>query len=132
MQLNLQYILINLIVLAVLLIGGYFVIREMQTRGVIRDSRRKRKTPYKNTVTGEKTSVIAVVAGITKNLRNEGERETYYVICNYKDPDSKLSTTFTSRELLTYPGKDIIGKPVRVTVDPKDPEHYTVDVDSIL
>lgn len=138
------YILMNVIIFAALLIGGFLVIRHLQKNGTIgrRDDRQRAdyagafkrtgKRQRGNRVTGEKTSVIAIVAGITKNLRNPGEPETYYVVCNYKDPDSKLSTTFTSRELRTYPGKGIIGKPVRVKLDPDDPDHYTVDIDSIL
>ncbi len=121
------YLGVNIVILAVLLIGGYFVIRELQSRGMLQGKRRSA-----NPVTGNKTSVIAIVSGITKNLRRAGERETYYVICSYRDPDSQLSTTFTSRELKEYPGKQIIGKPVRVQVDPTDPNHYTVDIDSIL
>ncbi len=129
---NTTYLTVNLVVLAVLLVGGYFVIRELQKRGIIKDTGKREKKGPANPVTGDKTSVIAVVAGISNNLRNPGEPETYYVICSYKDPDSKLSTTFTSRELRQYPGKEIIGRPVRVLVDPKDPEHYTVEIDSIL
>lgn len=139
------YILINVIVLAVLLVGGYFVIRHLQKNGTIKSHAKGQNKPHRadffrrtgkkrrgNRVTGEKTSVIAIVSGITRNLRNPGEPETYYVVCNYKDPDSRLSTTFTSRELRKYPGKGIIGKPVRVKLDPDHPDRYTVDIDSIL
>lgn len=141
------YILINIIVFAALVVGGFFVIRHLQKTGKIqgrksggpKENRNYSESFHRagrkhrgNRVTGEKTSVIAIVAGITKNLRNPGEPETYYVVCNYKDPDSKLSTTFTSRELRKYPGKDIIGKPVRVRLDPDHPDQYTVDIDSIL
>ncbi len=133
------YVVMNLAVLAVLLIVGFIVIRQLQKRGIIKDTRTNAggffdrfKEKKANPVTGDKTSVIAIVSGVAKNLRNAGERETYYVICNYKDPDSKLSTTFTSRELKEYPDKNIIGKPVKVKVDPQDPNNYTVDIDSIL
>ncbi len=139
------YILINIVIFAALLIGGFFIIRHLQKNGTIKGqdkSKNRTRTgeffrstgrrQRGNRVTGEKTSVIAIVAGITKNLRNPGEPETYYVVCNYKDPDSKLSTTFTSRELKKYPGKGIIGKPVRVKLDPDHPDRYTVDIDSIL
>lgn len=136
-------------IFAVLLVGGYIVIRHLQKTGKIGGSDRQAQTKRTSglfqrasegfgrrkrgsRVTGNKRSVIAIVSGITKNLRNPGEPETYYVICSYKDPDSRLSTTFTSRELKKYPGKGIIGKPVRVKLDPDDPDHYTVDIDSIL
>jgi hypothetical protein len=125
-----EYILINLIILAILLVGGYFVIRKIQGGGKLQNPFHFQKSG--NRVTGDKTSVIAIVAGVTKNLRNPGEAETYYVICNYKDPDTRLSTTFTSRELKVCPGRDIIGKPVKVTLDPTHPGTYTVDIDSIL
>lgn len=139
------YILINIVIFAALLIGGFFVIRHLQKNGKIGGDKNASGTGRTESffrsngrrqrgsrVTGEKTSVIAIVAGITKNLRNPGEPETYYVVCNYKDPDSKLSTTFTSRELKQYPGRGIIGKPVRVKLDPDHPDRYTVDIDSIL
>lgn len=76
--------------------------------------------------------VLAEIVGITRNLRGSGsEKVEYYVICRYYDGVTHTNQTFTSRALKDYPGKEIIGKKVRVIFHSKNPEDYTVDLDSI-
>lgn len=76
--------------------------------------------------------VLAEIVGITRNLRGSGnEKVEYYVICRYYDGVTRTNQTFTSRALKDYPGKEIIGKKVRVIFHSKNPEDYTVDLDSI-
>ena len=79
-----------------------------------------------------RTEFDAEVIGVTRNLRLEGEKEVFYIVCKYVDPDTGEESTYTSRELPEYPGKHVIGKMVHVTVDPKDPGKYNVDIDAIL
>lgn len=76
--------------------------------------------------------VEAQILGVTRNLRVEGERETYRVVCRYKDMATGREATFTSRTLPEYPGKEVIGRTVRVYLDEKDPQNYRVDIDSVL
>lgn len=76
--------------------------------------------------------VLAEIVGITRNLRGSGnERVEYYVICRYYDGVTRTNQTFTSKALKDYPGKEIIGKKVKVIFHSKNPEDYTVDLDSI-
>lgn len=78
-------------------------------------------------------SVMADIVGITRNLRgNAADKVEYYVMCRYYNRDSSTWETFTSAALDAYPGKEIIGKQVRVTFHSSDPEDYTVDLKGIL
>ena len=79
-----------------------------------------------------RTEFDAEVIGVTRNLRLEGEKEVFYIVCKYVDPDTGEESTYTSRELSEYPGKHVIGKTVHVTVDPEDPGKYQVDIDAIM
>ncbi len=79
-----------------------------------------------------RTEFDAEVIGVTRNLRLEGEKEVFYIVCKYVDPDTGEESTYTSRELSEYPGKQVIGKTVHVTVDPEDPGKYKVDIDAIM
>lgn len=79
-----------------------------------------------------RTEFDAEVMGVTRNLRLEGEKEVFYIVCRYVDPDTGEESTYTSRPLSEYPGKEVIGKTVHVTVDPHDPGKYQVDIDPIL
>ncbi|MBQ3393271.1 MAG: hypothetical protein IJG52_07670 [Lachnospiraceae bacterium] len=76
--------------------------------------------------------LTACVLGVTRGLRMEGGREQYYVLCRYKDPVSGREATFTSEPMEKYPGKEIIGKEVRVHIDPQDESRYTIDLQDIL
>lgn len=139
MHISSTYITVNILIFAVLIIGGFLVIRMVQnkkiegdeSRKTVHDVFRRRMAKKGNTITGNKTSVMAIVSGVSRNLRTQGGKETFYIICSYKDPDTKKATTFTSKELTKYPGKDIIGKVVRVQVDPEDENNYTVDLSSL-
>lgn len=76
--------------------------------------------------------VMADVTGIAKNLRgSDRDQVEYYVMCRYYDGISHSYHTFTSRALKNYPGKDIIGKRVKVIFHSSDPNDYTVDLDSV-
>ncbi|MGI6051243.1 MAG: hypothetical protein ACOYA9_01990 [Bilifractor sp.] len=76
--------------------------------------------------------ILADIIGITRNLRGSSNDEVeYYVICQYYDGVTRTNQTFTSRPLKEYPGKEIIGKKVKVIFHSSDPEDYTVDLDSI-
>ncbi len=76
--------------------------------------------------------VEAEVIGVTRNIRNAGDKMAYYVLCKWKDPKTGQEYTYTSRALQEYPGKDVIGKKVTVHLDKKDPGNYTVDLEPIL
>ncbi len=78
------------------------------------------------------SKVEAEVIGVTRNIRNAGDKMAYYVLCKWTDPKTGKEFTFTSRALQEYPGKEVIGKTVDVHIDPKDPGNYTVDLDPIL
>lgn len=77
-------------------------------------------------------SLLAEIIGVTRNLRGSGgEQVEYYVICRYYDDKTRTNQTFTSQPLRDYPGREIIGKKVKVIFHSKDPEDYTVDLGSI-
>lgn len=76
-------------------------------------------------------SIEAKIIGITRNLRSENGREGFHVLCEYTDPKSGVRETFTSEVVPEYPGKQIIGKWVRVFFKGRDPENYTVDLRTI-
>ena len=73
----------------------------------------------------------ARIIGITRNLRTEGGREGFHVVCRYQDPSTGAETTFTSDLLPNYPGKEVIGRTVRVMFPGDDPDDYHVDLSSI-
>ena len=75
--------------------------------------------------------LTAEIIGITRNLRAEGVKEGFHVICRYRDPVSGAETTFTSDLLAEYPGKQIIGRRVRVTFPHGDITEYHVDLSSV-
>lgn len=85
-------------------------------------------------IAAKKTGYLdCVVLGVARNLRSsEREKQTYYIVAQYTDPATGESRTFSSRSLEKYPGKDVIGKPVRVYLDPDDPGSYRVDIDPLL
>lgn len=77
-------------------------------------------------------SVTADIVGVTRNLRGTaGDKVEYYVMCRYFNREGNTWETFTSRALPDYPGKDIIGRKVRVIFHSDDPGDYTVDLQSI-
>lgn len=76
--------------------------------------------------------VEAQILGVTRNLRMEGEKESYRIVCRYRDMATGKEATFTSKSLLEYPGKEVIGRTVRVYLDERDPQNYRVDIDPIL
>lgn len=76
--------------------------------------------------------VEAQILGVTRNLRVEGEKESYRIVCRYKDMATGREATFTSRTLPEYPGKEVIGRTVRVYLDERDPQNYRVDIDPVL
>lgn len=80
---------------------------------------------------GEQT-IRAQVLGVTRNLRREGEKTSYYVVCRYKDPVTGREETFSSRPLDEYPGKEVIGREVTVRLDPREKGLYTVEIDDLL
>ncbi len=76
--------------------------------------------------------IMADVVGITRNLRgSQNEQVEYYVICRYFDGVTRTYQTFTSKAMRDYPGKEIIGKRVRITFHSQDPTDYTVDMNTI-
>ncbi|MGO5313261.1 hypothetical protein ACTQ1O_02480 [Bilifractor sp. LCP21S3_A7] len=76
--------------------------------------------------------IFADVIGITRNLRADASSGVeYYVICRYRDFKEHVEHTFTSRSMKEYPGKEIIGKRVKVFFHSKDPGDYTVDLNTI-
>ena len=83
-------------------------------------------------ISGGEQTVTAEVLGVTRNLRREGEKTTYFVICRYKDPVTGRAETFTSRALDEYPGKEVIGRKVTVHIDPSEKGKYTVEIDALL
>lgn len=76
--------------------------------------------------------VDAQILGVTRNLRMEGEKESYRVVCRYRDMATGKEATFTSKTLPEYPGKEVIGRTVRVYLDARDPQNYRVDIDTVL
>ena len=124
------YVLINIAITALLILIGCILIRWYQIGKIQDGDDRPVETAGEKPVTGDKTCVEAEVMGVTRALRTPGEPEAYQVICKYTDPETGRSETFTSRVLRKYPGKEIIGKMVRVYLDPYHPGKYTVDLDS--
>lgn len=80
---------------------------------------------------GERT-IEAQVLGVTRNLRTAGEKTVYYVVCRYKDPLTGKETTYSSRALDEYPGREVIGRTVTVRIDPGEKGKYTVEIDALL
>lgn len=124
------YILLNVAITALLILIGWIVIRHVQMSKLEDGTDKADDIVGEGPVTGDKTCVEAKVLGVTHALRTPGEPEAYQVICKYTDPETGRSETFTSRVLRKYPGKDIIGKVVRVYLDPHNPGKYDVDLDS--
>ena len=83
-------------------------------------------------LTGGERTITAEVLGVTRNLRTQGEKEQYYVVCKYRDPVTGKEETYTSEVLDEYPGKEVIGKPVTVRVDPSEKGKYTVELEPLL
>ena len=75
--------------------------------------------------------LTAEIIGISRSLRLSGGEEGYHVVCRYTDPVSGKSATFSSEAVRKYPGKDIIGKPVRVYPVPEETEQFYVDLNTI-
>ncbi|MGN0274150.1 MAG: hypothetical protein ACI4DT_05115 [Chordicoccus sp.] len=75
--------------------------------------------------------VKAKIIGITQNLHMAGERDSFVVLCRYTEPGTGIEETYSSDPVPEYPGKEIIGKTVRVYLDRKDPESYRVDLRSL-
>lgn len=75
--------------------------------------------------------ITAKIIGITRNLRMAGEREKFIIVCSYTEAGTGISETFSSEPVDKYPGKEIIGKSVKVFLDRTDPGHYKVDLASI-
>ena len=69
---------------------------------------------------------------MTRNLRTAGEKTAYYVVCRYKDPVTGKETTYSSKALDEYPGKEVIGRTVTVHIDPGEKGKYTVEIDALL
>ena len=80
---------------------------------------------------GEQT-ITAEVLGVTRNLRTAGEKTAYYIVCRHKNPITGKEETYSSRPLAEYPGKEVIGKPVTVRVDPSEKGKYTVVLEPLL
>ncbi|MCR4671624.1 MAG: hypothetical protein K5637_00100 [Lachnospiraceae bacterium] len=79
-----------------------------------------------------KNEFDAEVLGVTRNIRVEGQKEVYYIVCKYREEETGREFTYTSRPLREYPGRQVIGKKVHVSIDPRDPDNYTVDIDPLL
>ena len=77
-------------------------------------------------------TIEAQVLGVTRNLRTAGEKTVYYVVCRYKDPITGKETTYSSRALDEYPGREVIGRTVTVRIDPGEKGKYTVEIDALL
>lgn len=124
-----------------LLIGGLCIIAYVQGTtfsGLFRRNGESRNSATKTAPMQERHievppegSVDAKIIGITRNLRAENGREGFHVLCEYTDPKSGVRETFTSEVVPEYPGKQIIGKWVRVFFRNRDPENYFVDLRSI-
>lgn len=75
--------------------------------------------------------IEAEIIGITRSLRVAGDEEAFHVVCRYTEAESGRSTTFTSDPVKTYPGREIIGRHVRVYPDPGEAGIWHVDLDSV-
>ncbi|MEE3420749.1 MAG: hypothetical protein VZR02_06585 [Lachnospiraceae bacterium] len=124
------YILINVAITVLLIAIGWIIIRYVQNKKM-EENPEGYGDRLDEPVTGNKTMVVATVLGITRALRNPGDPEAYQVICKYTDPETGREETFTSKIIRQYPGKEIIGKMVKVYLDPREPGKYTVDLDSM-
>ena len=118
----------GLIGILCLLVGGILVISSRNEKQSGREAGARWGTQIHIPQSGY---VEAVIIGITRNLRMEGAREAYYIICKYTDAVSGAELTFTSDMLYEYPGREVIGKKVRVFIDPSEPEHYHIDLNSM-
>lgn len=76
--------------------------------------------------------LTATVLGVTRGLRMEGGRPEYYVLCRYKDEQTGREATFTSEPLAEYPGKEIIGQQVKVSVESYEEGKYRVELESLI
>ncbi len=75
--------------------------------------------------------VKAKIIGITRSLHMADERDSFVVLCRYTEPGTGIEETYSSDPVPEYPGKEIIGKTVRVYLDRNDPESYRVDLHSL-
>ncbi|MDO4619823.1 MAG: hypothetical protein Q4B09_04280 [Lachnospiraceae bacterium] len=75
--------------------------------------------------------LTAVVIGVSRGLRTAGEPEVYHVVCEYTDPVSGRKVTYSSEALKEYPGKEVIGKKVRVYPDRREAGCFYVDLKTI-
>lgn len=127
-----RLILLNLVLLAVLLSAGILLIRYMQNRRLKKDVPPD-GTGLEGTLFRQGIrEVDAEIVGITRNLRMEGQNTWYYVVCRYTDQKTGLTANFTSRPLINYPGKNIIGKTAHVTIHSGESGDYTVDLEGAL
>ena len=116
-----RYFLFASIPTAILIVGGGALLRKEYLR-----------TGGRFLLAGGERTIEAQVLGVTRNLRTAGEKTSYYVVCRYKDPLTGKETTYSSRALEEYPGKEVIGKKVTVRIDPGEKGKYTVDIDTLL
>ena len=136
---NARYIGFQAVGAVLLLLGITPAIRYRQQYGVSSGAEQNSYSAGGKQVQEEDTSWIPVggwifadVIGITRNLRTDASSGVeYYVICRYRDFKEHVEHTFTSRSMKEYPGKEIIGKRVKVFFHSKDPEDYTVDLNTV-
>ena len=116
-----RYFLIASIPTAILIVAGGAMIRRDYLRGGGR-----------LLLAGGERTIEAQVLGVTRNLRTAGEKTAYYVVCRHKDPLTGKETTYSSKALDEYPGKEVIGRTVTVRIDPAEKGKYTVEIDALL
>lgn len=119
---------------AILIVTGAWKIVNY-VRNTMNPSAGSERNPYNTGSTRQyplKKEFDAQVLGVTRNIRVEGEKEVYYIVCKYKEEETGREFTYTSRPLNEYPGRDVIGKTVHVTIDSRDPDNYKVDIEPLL
>ena len=106
------------------------------TLGIIFLSLEIKKRNRCNRLLAEGYYILAEVMDVNKNFNIQyGNHGHPYVIkCGYTDENGTLHI-FKSRNIIRYPGNDLIGQQVRVYLDRKDYNNYKsyyMDIDEIL
>ena len=108
-------------------IGGVFLPLGLVFLGIELAADRRRKK-----LVAEGRYVWAEVVNCVVNFQvTYGTGHPSYLMACYRSPDGKQHL-FRSQNIKACPGKDLLGKQVKVYWDPEKPKHYYVDTAPLL
>lgn len=109
---------------ALVALAGVQVLYNRQSNSAIRPD-----SPVYEVSFGNKGYIEAEIMGITRDLRVDSQQKPVYrVLAKYQKRSKEV--IFTGEALDEYPGKQLIGRKVRVYKDDSTPDGYRIDLSS--